>query len=368
MSWLDCGMKTSYNKSRTAIVILFLLFVIMFANSFINFDVTIHGNVTSTNKVLSPNKSYNVCSIYTGLYIDNTTTPLVKLDRNRYLLPILKNGPNNQLSGLRDAVYLCIKLDRTLVLPKFYKHRTDTDPGLEVNQAHRIDIRHFRKLISFVTYDEFRSRCHGNINAVFRVRNVSITRYKSYEDRIHMKILKDKHSLRPDVIEYPVNPQLMKKRILSLEPRLDVVKRYYGSEIPCAIYAEPFSNIQFDHSAVEGEEPKAINTTDDPHLYTEIVRFTKPPPHVVDMTSSFIRDVIKSDYITVHWRYDKSDWMSSCNHQRANANRMKLCDKIRSITPDDVSDGIIRGIDDVINRCHCDTTFTLHHLHHNTPL
>ena len=51
--------------------------------------------------------------------------PRINLRRNKYLFPILSNGPNNQLMGLRESIYIAIMLNRTLVMPFFRKHRTD---------------------------------------------------------------------------------------------------------------------------------------------------------------------------------------------------------------------------------------------------
>ena len=33
-------------------------------------------------------------------------------------------GPNNQIHGLRESIILAVKLNRTLVIPPFYKHHT----------------------------------------------------------------------------------------------------------------------------------------------------------------------------------------------------------------------------------------------------
>lgn len=50
---------------------------------------------------------------------------LIKLDPDKFLLPVLVNGPNNQITGLREAAFVAIQLNRTLVVPKFFKHFTD---------------------------------------------------------------------------------------------------------------------------------------------------------------------------------------------------------------------------------------------------
>lgn len=49
----------------------------------------------------------------------------LNLNTSRYLLPILANGPNNQLIGLREALVVAVRLNRTLVVPMFFKHFSD---------------------------------------------------------------------------------------------------------------------------------------------------------------------------------------------------------------------------------------------------
>ena len=51
------------------------------------------------------------------------------LDPNKFIMPVLPYGPNNQLRGFRETIILAIKLNRTVVMPPFYKHRSDPSPG-----------------------------------------------------------------------------------------------------------------------------------------------------------------------------------------------------------------------------------------------
>lgn len=51
--------------------------------------------------------------------------PMYLMDPNRYLLPVLEGGPNNQVFCLRETIFIAIKLNRTLVIPRFIKHFTD---------------------------------------------------------------------------------------------------------------------------------------------------------------------------------------------------------------------------------------------------
>ena len=43
---------------------------------------------------------------------------------DKFLIPFLNWGPNNQLRGLQESLILAIKLNRTLCVPFFFKHFT----------------------------------------------------------------------------------------------------------------------------------------------------------------------------------------------------------------------------------------------------
>jgi len=59
--------------------------------------------------------------------------PKIQTDPNKFLVPVLFFGPNNQIHGLREAIILSIKLNRTLALPPFYKHHTNVAGKISKN-------------------------------------------------------------------------------------------------------------------------------------------------------------------------------------------------------------------------------------------
>ena len=100
--------------------------------------------------------------------IDNVR-PLFDLRRNFYLIPVLIWGPNNQMNGLIETIALAIKLDRTLVLPKFYRHYRDP-LALDVNADNftkfyrdsidpefRISVKSLSELLPVVYIDELQT-------------------------------------------------------------------------------------------------------------------------------------------------------------------------------------------------------------------
>lgn len=58
--------------------------------------------------------------------VNDYRRPDVTLSGRKFLLPLLHFGPNNQLMGLRESVFVAMYLNRTIVIPMFLKHRTDT--------------------------------------------------------------------------------------------------------------------------------------------------------------------------------------------------------------------------------------------------
>ena len=87
------------------------------------------------------------------------TKPKYDTRRNKYLIPLSMQGADGQIRGLREAIYLAIKLDRTLVLPPFFNdpwidpeeaHFQELDPRLEPNNEEADDFseNEFEKLQS----------------------------------------------------------------------------------------------------------------------------------------------------------------------------------------------------------------------------
>ena len=93
---------------------------------------------------------------------------------NPLKIGVFPYGPNNQMRGFRDTITLAIKLNRTVVLPKFFMHRTERD-AIEESQgdsdednplsywsvsAHRkIDVNKLKSLVKTVTLREFSKQC-----------------------------------------------------------------------------------------------------------------------------------------------------------------------------------------------------------------
>ncbi|CBY35005.1 unnamed protein product [Oikopleura dioica] len=63
--------------------------------------------------------------------------------KDKFLTSVLMNGPNNQLIGLRETIFIAIKLNRSYILPKFFKHdhadpTAVKDPFAEISASFRV--------------------------------------------------------------------------------------------------------------------------------------------------------------------------------------------------------------------------------------
>ena len=44
------------------------------------------------------------------------------MDPNKFITTITVSGPNNQMIGFREMIFMAIKLNRTIIPPLFFKH------------------------------------------------------------------------------------------------------------------------------------------------------------------------------------------------------------------------------------------------------
>ena len=94
-------------------------------------------------------------------------------NESKYILPVLLWGPSNQLLGLQESILLAKLLNRTLILPKLYRHYLDPttkilpdtyNDVLSVNN--RIDLQVLSKLVNIRKIEEF-----PNQNSIFSNSN-----------------------------------------------------------------------------------------------------------------------------------------------------------------------------------------------------
>ena len=86
----------------------------------------------------------------------------------------------NKLSNLamltlkkRETIILAVKLNRTVVMPPFYKHRSDPSPGEISYPWRKIDEDQLRQYISVSSLENFQQKCNGKFDVSFTAREDS---------------------------------------------------------------------------------------------------------------------------------------------------------------------------------------------------
>lgn len=103
--------------------------------------------------------------------------PEIKLRNSHFLVNVSPFGPNNQFRGFRDTVLLAIYLNRTIVLPPWFKHGTDPsyDKFFEhrnlQNSSERLDVETLANFVSVITFEDFSEKCRDGFGAIFFARD-----------------------------------------------------------------------------------------------------------------------------------------------------------------------------------------------------
>jgi hypothetical protein len=134
--------------------------------------------------------------------IDTDIVPKFKLNPEQFITPVYIWGPSSQLQGLREAIGVAIRLNRTLLLPPFLTHQTDSSGAdRPVPVDIRLDIPKLRRLLSIGFTDDL--KC-AQSDVVFLARGIynkptdpsvmveRVKRIENFEKAAHMQILRKK--------------------------------------------------------------------------------------------------------------------------------------------------------------------------------
>ena len=243
---------------------------------------------------------------------------------------------------------LAIYLNRTIVLPPFFKHKTDPSSRLRgylyQNPTEKIDAENLASFMPTITLQEYQNQCNGDgLDVAYLARlysNVSqVGRVQTYE-----KILK-----------FPmVNKPIRGNKRLIMAPTVSNSKTYlkkkreesyihlskkdaeiaYGPEYninsndgKCALWIEPYRNMIFQWAVekwsqgkdkngkiYEFQEPDEIDSVIDrpEELTVRMIAATKRPKSVRNAASDFHKEFMNGKtYLAMHWRYDPTDFFEN---------------------------------------------------------
>jgi len=262
-----------------------------------------------------------------------------RLRKDRFLVPALTYGPNNQLRGFRESVLLAIFTNRSLVMPPFFKHNRN-DPTLEshdtvVSPAVRINPEKLQSFLTVSNGSDASAICNGTMNVAFLSgrqfckfgRLAAINEFISFPS-VHGQAKSYFHEGKKCSLSIPVLPQMdpnSKQNSLRYDLSLDdldslkTIQSNFNSTEPCAIWLFPYLNIDFSHLNDRGALRQTKRNSTTFRLLKDLYDATPRPIFVQQASRTFIaNEMAGRSYVAIHWRYSKDDWFKHCTEVRLN--------------------------------------------------
>lgn len=272
---------------------------------------------------------------------------LFNIDRSKFLLPLLTNGPNNQLIGFRDAIFLSIIINRTLVIPKFYKHKSSE----QIEASLRVNLRTLSRLIPIISETEMNERCNGKIDGLFLTDRSSWMASKGapYHHLADLTGIPSLHKTSEKETPCYPNNNLLLSDLDSDSTTL--LRSIYPSDKKCVLYVYPYRSVGVRESATKIRKAKSLlkspfltnNLLDFPVLIYSLGYVSTPLPDFLFKIAEQFRtqNLQNRTLIAVHWRFDKNDWMIRCPKQKPGDGKVyEMCAKMEKIGAKDVAIGI----------------------------
>ena len=232
-----------------------------------------------------------------------------------------------------NALYL----NRTIVMPPFFKHNTDPSTKREgylyQDPQEKLDGEEIAKLMPVITLEEYSEKCHHGLDVAFLARATSNTsevkRLGLFEKILDFPIIKRPYNLYDQVFTAPtvINPDAIQHRRQQSECYIQMTKESamnaYGPEATpdsndgkCALWVEPYRNMMIlDHlefwSGQTGFPTRDLadsnSLLDHPaELAARMMEATCRSKSVRSAASEFIEVVFEEvNFVAMHWRYSR---------------------------------------------------------------
>jgi hypothetical protein len=158
------------------------------------------GNSDDSGGTSSSPSSPDACPTVNERQVNAGVKPKYELNPDLFITPVYIWGPSSQLQGLREAIGVAIRLNRTLLLPPFLTHQTDSSGGDNpVPVDIRLDIPKLRELLSIGFTDDLQCR---QSDVVFLARGIynkptdpsvmmeRVKRIENFEKATSMKVIR----------------------------------------------------------------------------------------------------------------------------------------------------------------------------------
>lgn len=105
----------------------------------------------------------------------------------KFLLPLLKNGPNNQYVGFLESIGFAALLNRTLVIPRFLAHYLDRKKPKTIFEFEEIfGTPDLSKIVRTISLEDFRRLARGQLEETWPLRSTErCVYYENLYARVH---------------------------------------------------------------------------------------------------------------------------------------------------------------------------------------
>jgi len=95
-----------------------------------------------------------------------------------------------------------------------------------INAAHRLDIDLLKKLVPFITFDQFKQRCSGKEVAILRLKEMDQRTYSRLEEKLQMKL-----PIGKSLHELPYNLKPNSDSFFVFNASRSSIVAFYASEV-----------------------------------------------------------------------------------------------------------------------------------------
>ena len=205
-------------------------------------------------------------------------------DQNKnILIPMLVWGPNNQLQGFRESVYIAKALNRSIAAPLFFPNWNQKSSLPRIEASMRLNIQSLTEIASVINPADVSDLCGGVVSAIFKTRNNG--------DPSHFQATLDYYDVK---IDDKAEELWFDKKKYTLGKFTDAIdkeklKKYYSSDKKCAILSFPWSSIQDEDISKEALLEK--NSRDDNFKeIIEIIDHSRRPNFVRRAVAKFLKE------------------------------------------------------------------------------
>jgi len=293
---------------------------------------TICGRKVCNNLIVKP-----VFTHFNDEYIKNDNFKKVNSKTNKYLLPVLfyNMGPNNLFRILKEAVSLTTLLNRTLVIPPFPHHprmesivyeneisdmlmKVDIfdqsyTSKVETEAKKIVDVEQLKELLSYVTFEKFKSVCGNKISTTLICGNILGKRVKGVQHFQQVTGIQLENT-------YTINQ--IQDEDLKTSLSLNLLNAIHSTE------DEKCVALVLGHKCF-GSRNAWLN------FWTPQSKYFQRPTDIQDLATSFIKASFNNErYLSVHWRFENIDWLDMCKGSRPRSVRRinrPICELVKQI-------------------------------------